>query len=224
VIFKIPDTVKNLSLLKTVIMKYYGTFYYNEIVNRIEDNRLKLPEGEDTKRIWPDLRLAGNNHLIRAEFGLNEKSGYEKDLLFKSPTYPCLSVIPQKIWDDYERAQKNSVSIRMGVQTKDLADSAIVKLLLDSASFKDNMDDGRERVIFALIHILKSKYKNKQDLADFLYEWYLYSSTQRPKLTDKDIYNKVSYHWNREYFITHNYLVGLIEEISGKTFKDGKLE
>jgi hypothetical protein len=222
-LFKIPSSVKNLSLLKNTIMKYYGTFYYHEPTGKISENRIELPEGEETKRIWPDLRLASKGHLIRAEFGVNEKTGYEKELLWKNSAYPSLSVVPPGIWEAYERAQKNSVSIRMGQQTKDLVDSNIVKMLIDTVQFKDNMDDGRERIMWPLIQILKNKYSNIQDMHDFIWEWYLYSSSQRPKMDEKEVLNKVRYHYSHDYTITHDYLVRLLEEISGKTYKEGKL-
>jgi hypothetical protein len=112
------------------------------------------------------------------------------------------------------------VAIRIGQQTKDLFKSDIVKMLLDTVQFKENMDDGRERIMFALIHVLKSQHKNTDSLADFLYEWYTYSSNQAPQMSYNDVLNKVKYHWSREYHISESFLKRLIEEITGKTWEE----
>jgi hypothetical protein len=215
-LFKKPQ-VMNLGLLKTVIMKHYGEFFYDEKNNMIFNSREHAPQ--DAQRILPDLRLA-SSHLIRAEFGIHEKSQKHKELLKFSKRSPCLSILPQKIWDAYEQAQKNSVAIRIGQQTKDLFKSDVVKMLMDTVQFKENMDDGRERIMFAMIHVLKPQYKDVDTLADFLYEWYTYSSNQAPQMSYQDVLNKVKYHWSRNYHITEPFLKRLIEEISGKTWDE----
>lgn len=212
---------KNLSLLKTTVMKYYGEFFYDKDSNKIYKHKNDVPQGVEPQRILPDLRLAGT-HLIRAEFGVNEKTQKEKSKIISSDNYPCLSVLPNNVWELYENAQKFSVAIRIGQQTKDLFKTDVVKMLTDSVQFKDNMDDGRERVMFALIHVLKGQYKNQDDLADFLYEWYTYSSNQAPQMSYQDVLNKVKYHWSRDYRITESYLKRLIEEVSGKTWEEIK--
>lgn len=202
--------VKNPALLKTTIMKHYGTFYLDEVTQTIFDNPQK---DRETRKVYPDLRLASKGHPIRAEYGVHEKTQDNKRLVFKTAKYPSLSVLPIHLWEEYEKAQKFSIAVRIGQQTSDLAESPIVKELLDTVNFKENFDDGRERVMFALIHILKPKYKNKEDLIEFLWEWYLYSSSQGAKLSEQDIRNKVRYHWTKSYNINEGYLKRLIEEI-----------
>jgi hypothetical protein len=85
---------------------------------------------------------------------------------------------------------------------------------MDAVQFRKDMDDGRERVLFCLIHILKSKYSSPEELATFLVEWYRYSSSQGNKLSDSDILKKVKYHWKKQYNITIGYLNRVIEEIN----------
>jgi hypothetical protein len=218
-LFKIPTNVQNLPLLKTVIMKYFGEFYLDEKTNTVYDSKSLVPGNVEATRILPDLRLA-SSHLIRAEFGLHEKSQGVKSLIRASSNAPCLSLIPAIIWEHYERAQKNSIAIRMGQQTKDLYKSDIVKMLTDTVQFKENMDDGRERVMFALIHILKPQYKDVESLSEFLYEWYSYSSNQAPQMSYVDVRNKVKYHWSKSYNISESFLRRLIEEVSGKTWDE----
>jgi hypothetical protein len=210
----------NLSLLKTTIMKYYGEFFLDEATGKLYTLKENVPPScKEPKRVLPDLRLSGS-HLIRAEFGVHEKTQKEKSLIRSSSNYPKLSILSQKIWELYEKAQKNSVAIRIGQQTKDLYKSDIVKMLTDTVQFKENMDDGRERVMFALIHILKSQYKDADALADFLYEWYSYSSNQAPQMSYQDVLSKVKYHWNKNYHMSESFLRRLIEEVSGKTWEE----
>jgi hypothetical protein len=206
--------VKNPNLLKSTIMKYYGTFYYDEATKTVFEKKV---EGRELIRVYPDLRLASKGHLIRAEYGLHEKTQQNKKLIFKTPEYPTKSALPIKLWEDYEKAQNFSVMVRLGQQTSDLAESDTVKKLLDTVQFKENFDDGRERVLFALIHILKPKYKEKDELTHFLFEWYNYSSSQGAKLSQTDIRNKVRYHWNKDYKITEQFLKNLIDELSKST-------
>lgn len=209
--------VKNPALLKSTIMKHYGTFYLDETTQTIFDTP---PGDRETRKVYPDLRLASSGHLIRAEHGVHEKTQANKTLLFKSADYPCFSILPISLWEEYERAQKFSVAVRIGQQTSNMHENPLVKELLDTVQFKENFDDGRERAMFALIHILKPKYTNKEDLIEFLWEWYCYSSSQGAKLSEQDVRNKVRYHWNRDYNINEGFIKRLIDEI--KIVHEGK--
>ena len=188
-------SVKNLSLLKNTIMKYYGTFYRHEPTGAVYNRRENAPE-EHVVKLLPDLRLS-SPHLIRAEYGVHEKTQLTKKLINKTPNYPVQSILPNEIWAEYEKAQKFSMSVRMGMQTKDHSQSDVVKKLLDTVQFKKNMDDGRERLVFMLTHILKPKYKNKDELGDFLWEWYHYSGGYQ--LSEQQVRSKVNYHWFKDY-------------------------
>ncbi len=201
----------NRELFKKTIMRYYGTYYYDKLNDKIYDE-----DAPGRIKLFPDLGLAGSNHLIRAEFGLHEKTQDEKTLIYKDKEYPCRSRIPIDVFDEYSKLVERSVYTRIGQNTSELAEHDIVKNLMDTVKFQKGLNDGRERVIFALIHILKPKYKdNKQGLIDLLDEWYKYCSTQKRKMDKYDITAKVNYHWNRDYKITINTLKNIIAEVGG---------
>ena len=187
--------VKNVSLLKSTFMRHYGTFYVHNVSGQLYDNLDDAPDSNVTRYV-PDLQLSGK-HLIRAEFGIHEKTQYTKDIMMKSNDYPSFSIAPKIVWDKYNDAQKTSVKIRMSQQTKDLAESDLVKELLDTVQFKENMDDGRERLVYMLTHVLKHKYKIWEDLADFLWSWYSYSGGRQ--MDEEKVRNKVKYHFFRSY-------------------------
>jgi hypothetical protein len=195
----------NIPLLKNVVMRYYGTFYKTQD-GKIHDEK---PDGDSVK-ILPDLRLAAQNHLIRAENGLHESSGNKKELLGTCGNFPEINPVKKEIWEHYSRQQKfNATKALMSPQNNDELKKKM-KVILDSTEFR-NYNDGRERALFILIHYLKESYKDrKQDLITYLTDWYRYSSGS--KLSRKDIENKVNYHWNKSYHI-NNMVDELLESI-----------
>jgi hypothetical protein len=162
--------------------------------------------------INPDLRLCTTNHLIRAENGVHEKTGKQKSLIYKHREYPVILPIPIHIWEEYAREQTIVIKRRVTHDINELDKSPLFKSLLNSVKFREDIGDGRERLIFAFIHILKSKYTNKEDLVAYLWDWYKYSGGN--KMNEYDIRNKVRYHWNKDYTITENYLRRIMEECS----------
>jgi len=200
--------VRNPSLFKNAIMRHYGTFYMDE------NKHIWNEDKEGRTKILPDLRLSAQNHLIRAEYGIHEKTQDYKSPIFICPDYPCKSKVPIHVFEKYQHAQERSVVQRMSQKTSDLSEHDVVKKLLDTVQFKEGMDDGRERVMFCLIHILKNKFDNKEDLGAFLYEWYRYTSGF--KMSEEDVRRKVRYHWEKSYTITESYLRRIIDEVGGK--------
>lgn len=178
----------NIQLLKKTIMRYYS-------------------EGI----ALPDLRLASNNHLIRAEYGVHEKTQEKKSLISKSNDYPTTSVIPQPVWKRYLTSVKQSISNQIGYHTRDLVNHKGFQWIVNSSTFRE-AEDGRERALFMLIHVLKEKYKDdKEGLIKFLQEWYSYSSgTQLDKYA---IERKINYHWKRNYNIGKNFINELLESL-----------
>jgi hypothetical protein len=179
---------KNIALLKKVVMRYYTTGL----------------------AIQPDLRLA-SSHLIRAEYGVNEKSGVNKTKIQEIIGYPRVNTLRQEIWDKYKKEEETSIKRRISFVLTDLATHPIVRYLLDSANFQSIVGDGHERTLFMLIHVLKPKYKTKEELTKILLEWYAYSGGF--KLKPFEIKSKVNYHWNRNYNITINFLYDLCAEL-----------
>jgi len=180
--------VRNLRLLKKTFIRYYTK---------------GLP--------LPDLRMAVPNHLIRAEYGINEKSGNKKTFIEKTVGYPFIYKIPEDVWDKYNKGYRTVLKRKLTTNINYLIDHPAFKYVLSSEKFRLN-DDGRERALFMLIHVLKPNYKDKkQELVKFLQDWYKYSSGR--KLNDRDIQNKVNYHWSRRYHFGEDYIRELFEDI-----------
>jgi len=206
--------VANLPLLKKAIMLYYGTFYYDKETKTVY---AEPKEGRD--KIVPDLKLATANHLIRAEYGVHEKTQNQKSLIYKTPEYPSLSNIPVKVFDYYSQSQERSVRQRVLYNATDVLASDTLKKLLDAVYFRKGMNDGRERIMWMLVQVLKGNYKDKPEglgeLTKFIIEWYKYSSDQGMKMSEQDIKNKVRHHWFQDYTISEAKLKEVIEEVGG---------
>lgn len=180
--------VSNPSLFKKVFMRHYSE---------------GLP--------LPDLRLASNNHLIRAEYGIHEKTQKKKRLIYRTPDYPFISIVPQIIWTKYTNEYHRVLKIRTTKEINQLSEHPAIKYILTSEKFR-NHSDGRERSLFMLIHILKPSYIGRKDeLIKFLQDWYKYSSGIQ--LSDKQIEGKVKYHWTKTYNFGRTYLSELLESI-----------
>jgi hypothetical protein len=160
----------------------------------------------------PDSQLLSDNHLIRAEFGLHEKTGKPKTLLFRSKNYfDQLTHIPEEVWEKYTDSMEHYVQKQIITDLSELTKHPGVEYILNSPEFKD-LDDGRERALFFLIHVLKTKFKeDKEGLIQYLQEWYKYSGGN--KLSDASIAGKVHYHWNKHYDLTENYINTLLIEL-----------
>jgi len=159
----------------------------------------------------PDLQLCITNHLIRAEYGVHEKTGKKKMLLSKSANYPKLNTIPQEVWDKYT---DNMCRITQSNMTKDLKgfdELPGIKLLLQTEEFK-NARDGRTRALFLLIHALRDKY-SETELISYLQTWYRYTGGQ--KLSPQQIEKQVQYYLKKRYSdnFYKTYLEDLLTEI-----------
>jgi hypothetical protein len=168
----------------------------------------------------PDLRLCSGNHLIRAEYGVNEKSGKPKTPIYRSLTYPHINEIKPKIWDEYSDERRKALARSIVRNDIELTSTKGFKYIVAAAEFKE-AEDGRERALFMLIHLLKPQYKdNKKGLIEFLQDWYRYSGGF--KLTGKQIEFKVYYHWERQYNFTENYLNELLTSINRSDLIENK--
>lgn len=200
-----PKDARHLSLLKKVFLRYYGTFFVDK------NNRIYEEAGEGRTKILPDLRLCSDTHLIRAEYGVHEKTQQHKTLISKTKDYGKLTEIKQEIWEEYVKQITAVTRRKITFDVNQISSLPGFKYIVSSENFRLS-DDGRERALFMLIHVLKGKYKDRYDeFVAYLQDWYRYSSGT--KLTDEDIRRKVRYHWNRSYVITTNYLNELLESI-----------
>ncbi len=195
---------QRLNILKSVFLRYYGTIYYDKQKDKLSHIKPDTTEFGRYKKITPDLQLCASNNLVRAEFGLNEKSGN-----FKQPSgffKPHLTIneIPEEVWLWYSREVKRILSTKITKEVPaELSKSVGFKYIVNSHEFRE-ADDGRERAMFMLMHTIRRNYTDKSEFLRFLIDWYRYSGGR--KLTSVDIRHKVNYHWNRNYTITKRYL------------------
>jgi hypothetical protein len=159
----------------------------------------------------PDLRLAADNHLIRCEFGIHEKTGENKLPLTVHANFPKVKKIPIAIWEKYIDDMRVNTQRRMTMDLSTLENLPGFQFILQTDEFRKS-DDARERALFMLIHVLKPKYQDKkEEFIQYLQDWYRYSSGT--KLSPGDIRGKVAYHWNKSYSIGVTYLNELLVSI-----------
>jgi predicted transcriptional regulator len=178
--------VNNLPLLKKVFMRFYS---------------------RDLK-VLPDLRLASPGHLVRAEWGVHEKTDITKTFISRNGKYPIISKIPQPVWQEYYKQYNIVLKRKTTSDVNSLSEHPALKFILTSEKFRV-VSDLRERSLFMLIHVLKPKYNDKMELVKFLQDWYKYSGGY--KLSEEQVESKVLYHWNRSYSFGRNYLSELLE-------------
>lgn len=199
-----PKEARSVSLLKKVVLKHFGTYYYDETKDKIYEYMV-----EGAKRILPDLRLASDNHLIRAEYGVHEKTQKNKTPVKVCEKYPKPCSVPVECWETYMALRRTSIKRKVTMASQSLKDLPGFKFI-SSYDFKD-AEDGRERAMFILIHVLKDSYKEKEEFKKFLYDWYKYNGGY--KLSEWDVKHKVDYHWNRNYNIGERQINDLLEQI-----------
>lgn len=189
-------------LLKRVIMRYYGTFY-------VKDGVVYTQYINNSKKIEPDIRLAEDKHLVRAEFGVHEKTGKHKTLYMKDKDYPCLSRMPGIMWILYQDEVRKHLARKAQYHSTDIKGSKYIKYLL-STDFRD-AEDGRERALFILIQALKGEYESKEDFVKLMQDWYKYAGGT--KMSSWQIACKVNYHWEKSYIITEAFIKEFIDEL-----------
>lgn len=190
--------IANLELLKRTIIRHYTE---------------GLP--------LPDMRLTVENHLIRAEYGVHEITGKCKSLISKSGKQ-FQSRLPVAVFEKYTTALKRgmNISVQLRTDNSDVTQSDEFKFLLNPRGLQ-LVEDGRERTLFMLIHLLKNNYKDdKKGLTKFLQDWYKYAGGF--KISPQEIENKVNYHWKKDYTITMKYVKNLIEEIGATKLLKGE--
>lgn len=187
---------KRPHILKSVILQYYG-------------------KDKDYK---PDLQLASPSHNIRAEYGIHEKTGNHKVYVSSWGNYPTIAELPNIIWELYVERVHTVLKASITRNTKDLETHPLIQQILNTTEFRKN-DDGRERALFVLIHVLKPKYDSRDKLTSFLQDWYRYSGGRQ--LSSWSIKCKVNYHWDRQYTFTETFLNNLAYELGleKETFK-----
>lgn len=162
-----------------------------------------IPEGVDV-RTWkktfmlriseglprPDLLLCGDNHLIRAEYGVHEKTQKHKRLIRESFNYPFVKDAEELIRSGYDKYQEYLKTLPE--PSNDLTGTKELDLLLDTKKFR-SYRDGVERGLFILSHVLK-EHKTKGEAKGFLKKWYKEVGGYK---TNIDSF--VEYQWSKSY-------------------------
>lgn len=182
-----PKQCPNVPLLKSCLMRYYS-------------------KGLPT----PDLRLTSKNHLIRAEYGLHEKTGKKKTLISKSKEYPAISEVPDAVWNFYGQERERLLKRKLTLTTKDLSQHKAVKFLMDSTNVREVVKDGRFRIMFLLTSVLKDVMEPKE-LEQFIVDWYRYSGGV--KMTEKKVRENVTYILEKGYVVTESTILNYCEEL-----------
>jgi len=200
------ERCSNISLLKNSFCRQYGTYYQDPKDGKIYKER----KSETLIKMLPDLRLCADNHLVRAEHGMHEKTKQKKTLVSQSAGYPELSDVSQAVWDRYVQQQRAVVARRFTQDAGNIQDLPGFKYIAASHLFRE-AEDGRERAMFILIHAMKGQYKeDKPGFIKYVQEWYRYSGGH--KMSEQQIKAKVVYHWNKTYRLDR-FLNELLESI-----------
>jgi len=182
-----PKECPNIPLLKSCLMRHYCK---------------GLPS--------PDLRLTSKNHLIRAEYGIHEKSGKYKTLISKSKGYPSISEVPDAVWRFYCQERERTLKRKLTLTTKDLKEHKAIKFLMDSTNVREKIKDGRFRIMFLLTSVLKDSMEPKE-LEQFIVDWYRYSGGV--KMSESKVRSNVTYILEKGYNVNEQTIVNYCEEI-----------
>ena len=154
-----------------------------------------------------DYQLAGK-HLIRTEWGLYEKlcplrEVHKTLIIDKKGLSP--NELPSFLFKTYVRNIKKDFEKDLkkieGVKGNDDRLNALM-----SGELK--VRDGKERVMFYLIHKLKELH-DYDDVVKKITSWYHYNGGF--KMTKSQIKSKVAYHWRKKYSFSASYLDDFIK-------------
>lgn len=144
----------------------------------------------------PDMLLISTmNHLIRCEYGLNEKTGKKKVLISKTSKYPMVCDIPSDIWVKYQKYSEWLSKYNMTMKVSSLKDSDAIKFILDTKNF-EKIKDGRKRGLFSLIWSLQGSM-SKEELISLLTSWYKYANGNT--FSENDIIKYINYYEGKNY-------------------------
>jgi hypothetical protein len=188
---------RSLRVLKRLVMKYYG------------ETKMR---GET---YLPDLQLAGNNHLIRAEGGKHESTQKNKCLLSEDVCYPSQNSVPKAVWESYNEDMREMAQKDFSEYTSDLLEHPGMQWLLDGDNLQE-LEDGRRRLLWVVFHTVKNsgEIKDKEDMTHFLRDWNKYSTSRGEKpYSDSEIQRMVRQQWNKDYTPGERYLNDILRDI-----------
>jgi len=157
-----------------------------------------------------DYQLCGK-HLIRCEYGLYEKE-YPKqnyNVLVESNEVgeDRTNPIPQEVWNKYIQLCVRQPLKDYGRTEGISINSEVLQGLLNGGI---RVEDGRERILFFLIHQLKN-IKTFEEVCEELTKWYHYVGGV--KIPAWQIRKKVQYHWDKKYRFSKDYLSNILVDM-----------
>lgn len=158
----------------------------------------------------PDLTLCNNNHLIRAEFGVHEKTGGLKLPYYDKGNPYALNIIKEELLEQFKGwVEKYPPKVLTEESAEEinsqLLQDPFVKYLLDPYRFR-SLRDGKKRALFCLVHVLKTEYP-KDAVIKRLEAWY---STLGGDY--RRVRGLVDYQWDKTYVVSRQ-LKDLKEEL-----------
>lgn len=180
---------RNIPLLKKVFVRYYTK---------------DLP--------LPDLQLLSDNHNIRCEYGIHEKTNKPKEHI-SSFEYFKLSEVPQVIWEKYREEETKVIQRQMTKDLKSILSESTrgINFILSTHDFKE-VKDYHTRALFILIPVLRAKY-SEDELVKYLQDWYTYSGGCKMDKEKIDKYVRYYYHKSYGDNFYEDYLNTLLEQI-----------
>jgi len=233
----IPESVDDLLTFKRQFMRFFGTLYKHRVTGKRYYDKKEIPKhmwkqyvgNHDIiehdgpayelahhvkpviQRINPDMGLATKGHLIRAEYGIHEKTGKDKALLKCTSTkYISLQKVPQEVMVKYHKEKVRLMKAKTTRAVNRMDDNPTVKKLLNAVKFREEVGDGRERLLWFFIHTFKESH-SKQELTKLLQEWYKYSGGS--KMSARDVERKVEGQYTRDYKPGIKYLQNICDDI-----------
>lgn len=174
-----------------------------EDVNRKYFKKAFLEAFTQGLEIKPDYAVCNNNHLIRAENGIHEKTGRHKTLLRSTEGYPKVSQGPERVLQIYRQRE----AIRLSTprpRDKNLSKSTGVQYLLTHGT-----KDGRTRALFILAQALRGS-QQEDEIIRTLQEWYQKTGG---KMSKSQVASEVRRHLKTEYSLSERYVNEFLEEI-----------
>ena len=174
-----------------------------EDVNRKYFKKAFLQAYTEGLEVKPDYAVCNNNHLIRAENGVHEKTGRHKTLIRNTEGYPTISCPPRRVVERYNLLCAAAKSYKPRASGS-VRDSPQIRWILDNG-----VRDGRTRALFILAQALRGHH-SEAEIVSMLQDWY--AKTGGSMSRSKVAY-EVRRHLKTEYSLSERYVNEFLEEI-----------
>jgi len=166
----------------------------------------------------PDLNVASQNHLIRAEHGVHESTGRQKSFIDEHVSFPKINRVPMHVWEYYNDYMKEH-QVGSDDYDEDLVDAVAqhdgFKWMLNPENVK-SAGDGRKRGLWFITNILRwTKYQDQPEkLKNFVKWWYKEAGGR--KYSEHDIEQKVDASLEKDYTPGFRFMNELLSDMGAK--------